>query len=119
MKRDELVSATNAVSQFTLPTAAGLQKAAPREPPKYGQRVFLLSVRGALRFPLCKHGRSHRSPLPEGVSGCHICPSPSHISVDGYSVVVTDSVDTSVSRLREMVDDREARCAAVRGVEES
>lgn len=46
-------------------------------------------------------------------------PKPTHVSVDGYSLVVTGSVDTSVSRLREMVDDREAQCAAVRGVEES
>ena len=37
VKRDELVADTIALSQFTLPTAAGLQKAAPGEPPTNGQ----------------------------------------------------------------------------------
>ena len=32
---------------------------------------------------------------------------------------ITDSVDMGVSKLREMVKDREAWCAAVHGVEKS
>ena len=32
---------------------------------------------------------------------------------------ITDSVDRSLSKLREMVKNREARCAAVHGVTES
>ena len=101
------------------PQQLGCKRLPPGNPLRMGKRVLLLSVRGALRFPLCKHGGFHRAPLPEGVSGYHICPIPSHVFVDGYSMMVTDSVDTSVSRLRETVDDREARRAAVRGVAES